>query len=145
MNDDLQAINDRLAICESMARFCRTLDTKDWVGFADTLSDDVTLDIAEDTHIPIIEGRAAVLEVLQTRLGAATTVHQVHSPEIELKGDQANVIWARHDRVVAGPKGRSITGYGHYYSRWVRRDDGWKMASLKPTTLHVDVDPPREK
>ena len=39
MTDDLQAIMDQFAICEVMARFCRTLDTKDWEGLADTLAE----------------------------------------------------------------------------------------------------------
>jgi hypothetical protein len=29
---DLAAINDWIALCEGKARYCRTLDSKDWAG-----------------------------------------------------------------------------------------------------------------
>src|SRR3546814_3386262 len=65
--------------------------------------------------------RAAVID--------AKSAHQVHTPEITLVNDEeATIIWAMQDRVVwnegkspiAGVK--SITGFGHYHERYVRRD-----------------------
>jgi 3-phenylpropionate/cinnamic acid dioxygenase small subunit len=37
-------IETYLAITELKARYCRTLDTKDWDGFADVFTDDFELD-----------------------------------------------------------------------------------------------------
>ena len=54
----------------------------------------------------------------------------------------ARVVWALQDRVIWGPERPSITGYGHYHERWVRRDGAWKLAALKLTRLHMDVHPP---
>jgi hypothetical protein len=34
MMNDLAAIKDWLALCEAKARYCRTLDTKDWAKTA---------------------------------------------------------------------------------------------------------------
>src|SRR3546814_8120102 len=82
--------------------------------------------------------RAAVID--------AKSAHQVHTPEITLVNDEeATIIWAMQDRVVwnegkspiAGVK--SITGFGHYHERYVRRDGEWRIASLKLTRLHVDM------
>jgi len=47
------------------------------------------------------------------------------------------------DRVIWGADRPSITGYGHYRERWVRRDGRWKIASLKLTRLHIDVHAPQ--
>ena len=46
------------------------------------------------------------------------------------------------DRVIFGPNRPSITGYGHYHERYVRRDGAWKIAALRLTRLHLDVQPP---
>jgi hypothetical protein len=52
-------------------------------------------------------------------------------------------VWAMQDRVIWGAERPSITGYGHYHERWVRRNGDWKIAALKLTRLHIDVHPPQ--
>jgi SnoaL-like domain len=139
---DLATINDRHALCEAKARYCRTLDTKDWKGYAELLTEDFVLDVTEGSKVPIIKGREAAIRQIQSSILTAKTAHQVHSPQIELKGDEAHVVWALQDRVIWGPDRPSITGYGHYHERWVRQNAEWKLASLKLTRLHIDVHPP---
>jgi hypothetical protein len=62
-------------------------------------------------------------------------------------GNVAEVIWAMQDRVVwtedrklqIGNAGH--TGFGHYHERYVRGPDGrWRIAYLKLTRLHIDID-----
>ena len=142
MTTDVPAIDDWLALCNAKARYCRTLDTKDWTGYADLLTEDYVLDVSEGSQVPVIKGRDAAIKQVQSSILRATTAHQVHSPEIEVSGDEARVIWALQDRVVWGPERPSITGYGHYHERWVRQEGRWKLASLKLTRLHIDVHPP---
>jgi hypothetical protein len=139
---DLEAINAWFALSEAKARYCRTLDTKDWAGYAALLTEDFMLDVSEGSQVPVITGRHAALKQIQSSILTAKTVHQVHSPEIQLNGDEAHVIWALQDRVIWGPDRPSITGYGHYHERWVRRNGDWKLASLRLTRLHIDVHPP---
>jgi uncharacterized protein (TIGR02246 family) len=141
--NDLAAINDWIALCEGKARYCRTLDTKDWAGYADLFTEDCVLDVTEGTQIPIISGREAAIRQIQSSILTAKTAHQVHSPEIALHGDEAQVVWAMQDRVIWGSDRPSITGYGHYHERWVRRNGEWKIAALKLTRLHIDVHPPQ--
>ena len=138
---DLAAVTDWIALCEAKARYCRTLDTKDWAGYADLLTEDYELDVSEGTALPIIKGRDAAMRQIQSSILTAKTAHQVHSPEIELNGDEARVVWALQDRVIWGPERPSMTGYGHYHERWVRRDGQWKLAALKLTRLHLDFHP----
>ena len=66
--NDLAAINDRIALCEGKARYCRTLDTKDWAGYADLFIEDCVLDVTEGTQIPIISGRDAVIRQIQSSI-----------------------------------------------------------------------------
>jgi hypothetical protein len=141
MKNDLEAIHAKLALMEAKARYCRMLDSKDWAGYAALLTEDFVLDVSEGTQVPVITGREAALKQIQSSILTARTAHQVHSPEIELNGDEANVIWALQDRVIWGPERPSITGYGHYHERWVRRNGDWKLASLRLTRLLIDIHP----
>jgi hypothetical protein len=145
--NDIETIGAHLAISAVKARYCRALDTKDWTAFAALLTEDFVMDVSEGSHLPPFQGREAAVRKVRESLASARTAHQVHTPEIELKGDEAQVIWAMQDRVVWEP-GRapspgmaSITGYGHYHERYVRRNGEWKLASLKLTRLYVEVHP----
>jgi hypothetical protein len=124
-------------LTRAKARYCFTLDTRDWAGFADLMTDDVVLDVSDGTGVPVVTGRDAAVEMIRSSLTNAKSAHQVHTPLIDLHGDEADVVWAMQDRVIweAGP---SLSGYGHYHERWVRRGDAWKLASLRLTRLIVE-------
>ncbi|TDL07509.1 DUF4440 domain-containing protein [Mycolicibacterium obuense] len=83
-------------------------------------------------------GRDETLALLKSLVAGARTVHQVHTPEIDLDDDGATVIWAVHDRAVFDD-GVSVTGYGHYTDRWIRDAGTWKLASSRLTHLLTDV------
>lgn len=134
----LDEIKDWIAICNAKARFCRTLDTKDWDGFRDLFTEDCELDLSDGTGLPVMKGREVAIGKVVSSLQAARTVHQVHVPEITVGGDEAHAVWAMQDRVVLGPD-KSLTGYGHYHERWVRQNGAWKIASLKLSRLHIDM------
>ena len=142
--NELEAISARLALTEAKARYCRMLDTKDWAGYASLMTEDFVLDVSEGTPVPVICGREAAVSQIKSSILTAKTAHQVHAPEIELQGDEAHVIWAMQDRVIWGPDRPSITGYGHYHERWVRRNGEWKLAALRLTRLHMDVHAPTQ-
>ena len=141
---DTAALEAHLAISKVKARYCRMLDTKDWAGFGALFTEDLVLDVSEGTSVPVMRGREIALQQVQAMIGSARTVHQVHTPEIDLRGDEAHVIWAMQDRVVWDEPRRglaSITGYGHYHERYVRQNGEWKIASLRLTRLHIDAQP----
>ncbi len=140
----LEKLEAWMALSEAKARYCRMLDTKDWAGYADLMTEDIVLDVSEGSQVPVITGRDAVVAQIQSSILTAKTAHQVHSPEIELNGDEAQVIWAMQDRVVWGADRPSIVGYGHYHERWVRRAGRWKLAALRLTRLHIDLLPPTQ-
>jgi hypothetical protein len=143
---------DRLEALEAIrmvkARYCRCLDTRDWDGLAAIFAEDIVLDVEEDTHQPPFHGRAVALAQIKAAVIDAQTAHQVHSSEIDFIGqDEALAITAMQDRVVWAP-GKSpvpgvasITGFGHYRERYVRRDGLWIIASLRLTRLYVEMHP----
>jgi hypothetical protein len=140
---DIAKLEAHVAITEVKARYCRTLDTKDWAGYADVFTEDFELDTSAAGGPGVIRGRDAALRMIRTSVELARTAHQVHSPEIALEGDTAHVIWAMQDRVVWGerrpdPKALGHTGYGHYHERYVRKDGQWRIAAQRLTRLHVD-------
>jgi ketosteroid isomerase-like protein len=139
--------SDWLAICETKARYCRCLDTKNWNGYADCFTEDFLLDTS-DAGGYVIKGRDEAVRMIRGSVEMAKTAHQVHSPEIIFNSDGADVIWAMQDRVVWGTDrvakmgNAGHTGYGHYHERYVKCSDGkWRIASQRLTRLHVDVHP----
>jgi hypothetical protein len=141
---DIETLQAHLAISKVKARYCRMLDTKDWAGLAALFTEDFVMDVSEGTSMPVIRGREAALQQVQSSIGTARTAHQVHSPEIELREDEAHVIWAMQDRVVWESPRRglaSLTGYGHYHERYVKQNGEWKIAALRLTRLHIDAHP----
>lgn len=139
-------IEDYFAICEVKARYCRFLDTKDWESWGDLFTDDIELD-TRPSGGTVTHGRDEMLRTVRGSLEGAITAHQVHSPEMRIEGDTAQVTWAMQDRVKwpaerASQMGTAgLTGYGHYHERYVRQDGRWRIAAQTLTRLHMDIHP----
>lgn len=138
---------DYIAICETKARYCRTLDSKDWPAYADVFTEDLILDTTPAGGYEM-HGRDTAISAIRNSVEHARTAHQVHSPEIRIDGDAADVVWAMQDRVVWSPEraaklgNAGHTGYGQYHERYVRCPDGrWRIARQRLTRFHVDTHP----
>lgn len=136
MNSNAQ-INDWIAIQELKARYCRYLDTKQWDAWSDLFTEDYELDVSQESGLAPIVGRAKAIAMVRSIIETARTAHQVHSPEISIEGDEATAVWAMQDRLLY-PGGQSVTGFGHYHERLVRRGGQWRIASLKLTRLVLE-------
>ena len=140
---------DWMAICETKARYCRLMDTKDWAGWADCFTEDLTLDTSPSVGYKV-EGRDEAIRTVRSSIDQAKTAHQVHNPEIafEPDGQSAAVIWAMNDRVQMVPDKQSETygghtGYGNYHERYVKCADGrWRIKTTQLSYLHFDVHAP---
>ncbi|MCJ2188430.1 nuclear transport factor 2 family protein [Novosphingobium beihaiensis] len=128
---------DWLAICNLKAAYCRLLDTKDWEGWKALLTEDCVMD-TRPSGGTLEEGRERFAAMVSQSLADAKTAHHVHSPEITIDGDRAEVVWAMQDRVVKD--GFALTGYGHYHETCVRTAEGWKIARQTLTRLIVDME-----
>lgn len=138
---DLATLTAYADIQRAKARYCRTIDTKDWVGFGDIMTDDIRLDVSEGTGLEPIIGRDNAVNFIRQSVDSAQTAHQVHYPEIDLHGDEATAVWAMHDRIIFD-NGVKLSGYGQYHERWVRTERGWRIAELKLTRLILEFTQP---
>ena len=127
---------DWLAICNLKAAYCRLLDTKDWDSWAQLFTEDCVVD-TRPAGGTLEEGRERFTAMVRRSLADAKTVHQVHTPEITIDGDRAEVIWAMHDRVIKDDF--SMSGDGHYHETCVRTAEGWKIARQTLTRLNVEM------
>ena len=140
---DLEMIDAFVAISQVKARYCRTLDTKQWDAFSDLFTEDFVLDVP-GVDEPI-RGRDNAVAFIRDSVGEALTAHQVHLPEIDLDGDQARVVWAMQDRNTWDPPRNGLStlrGYGQYHERYVRVDGTWKIAEQRLVYLQLDLNQP---
>ena len=128
---------DWLAICNLKAAYCRLLDTKDWESWKQLFTEDCVVD-TRPSGGTLEEGRDRFVGMVSQSLADARTAHQIHSPQISVEGDRADVVWAMQDRVVK--EDFALTGYGHYHETCVRTADGWKIARQTLTRLIVEMD-----
>ncbi len=133
--DDIEAIK------QLKARYCRLMDTKDWEGYRRVFADDVTMDTS-DAGGNIIVGADDFLEFLLGAIGDVVTVHQCHTPEIEVTSPStATGIWAMED-MLRYPNGTELHGYGHYYESYEKQDGEWRVKSSRLTRLRADFTTP---
>jgi SnoaL-like domain len=116
MTDDITALK------HLKYRYLRTLDTKRWEEYADTLAADVTADYAGLTF----ESREPLVEYMKANLGPSMiTLHQAHHPEIEVDGDEATGRWYLEDKVIMPDFNMVLEGAAIYTDRYRRTDGGW--------------------
>ncbi len=80
--DDLEQIK------QLKARYCRTMDTKDWTAMRQVFADDVTMDTTESGG-GVVTGADEFMTFLAATLGDVVTVHQCHTPEIDVVSDES--------------------------------------------------------
>jgi 3-phenylpropionate/cinnamic acid dioxygenase small subunit len=124
---DLETLED---VRRLKYRYLRTLDTKQWDDFADTLAPDVEATYGKRLSFT---GRDAVVEYMRTSLPPTIiTIHQCHHPEIELVGDPATSAkgtWYLYDKVLVLEHRLMLTGAAFYDDEYVRGEDGrWRIA-----------------
>src|SRR5260370_26389322 len=79
---DLAELEAYVAISQVKARYCRTLDTKDWDGYADVFTEDFELDTSAAGGPPTGHGREAAMRMIRSAVETPYTAHQVPSPQL---------------------------------------------------------------
>lgn len=143
---------ERLAAIEDIralkARYFRTMDTKDWVGYEAVFTPDLIADFRDATtardESQLTHGAAAYVAMLAPMLAGVDTVHHGHMAEIVIEtADTARGIWAMEDKLWPGPGSALpfawLHGYGHYHERYRKQADGWRIAEIRLTRLRVDA------
>jgi hypothetical protein len=123
---DLAAIQE---IEQLKYRYWRYLDLKQFDELGLLLTEDATSAYQDGVHA--FEGRAAIVQFLIDSLAdpGIVTQHQGHHPEITLVSPtEATGVWYLFDRVVMPSADLEIGGTAFYEDRYVRTDDGWRIA-----------------
>lgn len=113
-------------ICRLKYRFVRCLDTKQWDELQSCFAEDGTADLDGRAFA---EPAALVAHLRETLGGGTITMHQVHSPEIDLDQqdpDAATGRWYLQDKVIAGRLAHE--GAAFYEDRYLRTGQGWRIA-----------------
>ena len=132
--DDIEAIK------QLKARYCRLMDTKNWAGYRQVFTDDVTMDTTGSGG-NVIVGGDEFLEFLVGAIGDVITVHQCHTPEIAITSPTtATGVWAMED-MLRWPDGRDMHGFGHYHEVYEKRDGEWRVKASTLTRLRLDFMP----
>jgi hypothetical protein len=126
-------MSDRDGVIESMVRYGRACDTRDYALLATCFTDDAviryTRSFADELH-----GRAALATYLSHALTALdATQHLFGNFEVACDGDEAHFscyVQAQHV-LLGAPGGHLFTVGGRYENDAVRGGDGlWRMALL---------------
>jgi hypothetical protein len=122
-------------------RYCRLLDTKHFQDLGLLLTPDCT--VAYGGGAITLEGRDAVVTYLTQAMGSTRmlTSHVLAHPEIEVDGDTATGSWALTDVVILQDQGLAIRGASYYADRYVRTDDGWRIAHTGYRRLYEEISP----
>ncbi len=129
------------AIRQLKARYFRTMDEKDWDAFRQLFSDDVVVDTTESGG-GVITGASPFVAFLRETIGDVVTVHQCHTPEIQLtSATTATGVWAMED-MLRWPDGTELHGYGHYHETYEKTDSTWRIKTSRLTRLRMDFTGP---
>jgi len=141
--EELDAIEQ---IKKLKARYFRYLDTKDWDSFQEVFAPDATLDTTTDRpDVPVVQGNDKIREYVERDAGPISTVHQGHTPEIEITSPTtATGIWAMQD-VLKMPKDsplgiKGLVAWGHYIDTYEQIDGAWKIKSSRLTRIRRQVE-----
>ncbi|MEU2039209.1 nuclear transport factor 2 family protein [Nocardia niwae] len=119
--------DDVAAISRLKYRYLRTLDTKSWDEFADTMIPEATATYSEYLQF---ESREAFIAFMRNTLGPhVITEHRCDHPEIDVEGDTATGTWYLADTVLIPGHNMLLRGAAFYTDRYVRCDDRhWRIS-----------------
>jgi uncharacterized protein (TIGR02246 family) len=133
-------MDDVEAIKQLKARYCRTMDTKDWAAMRQVFTDDVEMDTTASGG-GVVNGADAFMSFLLDAIGDVITVHHCHLPEIQVSSPtSASAVWAMED-MLRWPDGTELHGYGHYHEAYEKVDGDWRIKRSELTRLRMDFTP----
>ena len=136
----MQQVDDIEAIKQLKARYCRTMDTKDWAAMRQVFTDDVEMDTTASGG-GVMTGAADFLSFLQETIGDVVTVHHCHTPEIEVTAATSASAWWAMEDMLRWPDGTELHGYGHYQETYEKVDGHWLIKRSVLTRLRMDFTP----
>ncbi len=126
----IRAIEDREAIRELTARYCRLAVG----GRAEEIVELFREDGVMESGDTLGRGRDALLALYRQSFGALRPIPTVHNHVIELDGDRATGFCSVELRLVE--QGVAVTAAGHYEDEFARVDGVWKFARRRLVFYH---------
>lgn len=145
MSDALQRLLDLEDIRALKARYCWSIDTKQWDALRALFAPDARFEGFGSAP----DGADAETFVggVSSRLARAISVHHCHTPEfVFLDADRVRGVWAMQDHLEwpepialkEAPEALGFIGYGHYEEEYRRVDGQWRMSFLRLSRLRID-------
>jgi len=129
-------------IRELVARRVRSIDEKDWAGFAATYAPDAVSHSLQAAYGEPVVGSEKIAAGVAEQLKNRITVHQIHLPEIRiLSATTAEGIIPLDDMLWWEQDGRKmwLHGWGHYRQTFEKIDGRWLIKTHVLTRLKVDT------
>jgi len=126
---------DTIEIQQLLARYSRSLDTRDWELYRSVFTEDAFIDYAASGGTT--GQRDQVVEWLIKILGTIdwSGMHYITNVEADVTGDSAQVRAAVFNPMqFPGMKGLTYFG-GYYHHNMVRTPDGWRSRNLREEIL----------
>ena len=124
-----------LAIQNLKARYCFAVDlsAQEPDRAREMLGQIFTDDFVGDYGFGPIEGAGAIIDFLCTSIAAKSEwmVHMLHSPRIDVTGEQANCEWTVLAHMKRRDGGQVDTVLGRYSDLFRRTPDGWQIARVR--------------
>lgn len=124
------------------ARYWYALDHQNWEMWRDEVwAPDAELNVDAEIKFKV-SPREALIEVVKEQFRDQVSVHQGHTPIIEITSDTtATGVWVMEDRLYRGKNHVQgpgfVLGFGHYHETYVKLDVGWRIHTSRLTRLRA--------
>jgi hypothetical protein len=129
-----QFARDRHEIEQVYFLYCDLIDTKDFDGLTGVFTPDTVGDYRSIPGKHLVAGLAPLVESMHHNMGAGSncgrTHHNVMNLRASIDGDHARTrahYFAVH-RGLNAYEGQLYSMWGEYNDRWIRTDEGWRVA-----------------
>jgi hypothetical protein len=132
----LQELVDAQLIGRLKAKYVRFLDLKDWSALEGLFAEGFAFEGQWSSR-----GGGLFVQRLSRHLQAASTVHELHAPEIDIASpDAATAIWPFSDIIDQRHNGVGLyrRGSGHYYETYLKTDGAWRISAMRITRIRVE-------
>ena len=145
---------DRLVALEDIRRlkaeYFRCVDEQDWDALVAVFTPDAETDMrkAVEPADPSLLLHDAATFVANTSavLAGVKTAHFGYVPRIDFQSDaEATGVWGMEDWLWVAEghpflRFAKLHGWGRYHDRYVKTEDGWRIAATKLIRIHIDYD-----
>ena len=125
-----QQLSDLEEIRQLKHAYFRCIDTGNETELASLFTEDVTIDLRGGAYRAKVSGRQNMVDFICSAFNSDIIAqHHGHGPEIAFTGpDTAEGDWYLQDMFIDPARGTNTVGTAIYHDRYVRTDDGWKIA-----------------